>query len=105
MRACIRYRAALSAMAVVLAATALGAQTIPATGVIPRNRAADSIILSQVKAPPGFDVTVFARPPVAMYPTCLTTAPDGAVYVCVDGNLSLSTDRGRGRIVRLVDTD
>ena len=105
MRACIRYRIALPATALVLAGAAMGAQTIPASGAIPRNHAADSIILSQVKAPPGFEVTVFARPPVAMYPTCLTTAPDGAVYVCVDGNLSLSTDSGRGRIVHLVDTD
>ena len=86
-------------------AAATHAQSSPATGTISRDPAADSVVLSRVKAPPGFDVAVFARPPIAMYPTCLTAAPDGAVFVCVDPNLSLSTDKGRGRVVRLVDSD
>jgi putative membrane-bound dehydrogenase-like protein len=89
----------------IAAAPAAIAQPISRSGSIARSPAADSTILSQVKAPPDFEVTVFARPPFAMYPTCLTTAPDGAVLVCVDPNLSLSTDKGRGRIMRLVDED
>ena len=40
-----------------------------------------------------------------MYPTCVNESPDGAVFVCVDPNLSLSTLKGVGRVMRLVDTD
>ena len=40
-----------------------------------------------------------------MYPTCVGESPDGAVFVCVDPNLSLSTLKGVGRVMRLVDTD
>src|SRR5687768_10364975 len=106
MRACLVFTRGVAATAVIaLAATAAHGQGAPMTGSLAPDPAAESKILSQVKAPAGFEVTVFARPPIAMYPTCLTTAPDGSVFVCVDPNLSLSTDKGRGRIVRLVDTD
>jgi hypothetical protein len=40
-----------------------------------------------------------------MYPTCVNESPDGAVFVCVDPNLSLSTLKGVGRIMHLVDSD
>jgi hypothetical protein len=40
-----------------------------------------------------------------MYPTCVNESPDGAVFVCVDPNLSLSTLKGVGRVMRLVDSD
>ena len=107
MRACLLLGQALlwAAATVVVGGSTARAQTVPRTGTISRGPIADSVILSQVKAPPEFDVTVFAGPPVAMYPTCLTAAPDGALFVCVDPNLSLSTDKGRGRIMRLVDTN
>src|SRR5688500_6250671 len=98
-------RVSMLVAAAVAAIGVAGAQPTPASGTLTRSPAADSAILAKVKAPPGFEVTVFARPPIAMYPTCLTAAPDGAVFVCVDPNLSLSTDKGRGRIVRLVDGD
>jgi hypothetical protein len=78
---------------------------IPKTGAVPAEPAAEQRLLAGVKAPDGFKVTLFAGPPVAMYPTCVNESPDGAVFVCVDPNLSLSTLKGVGRVMRLVDTD
>ena len=78
---------------------------IPKSGAVPREPAAEAKLATQFKAPDGFDVTLFAGPPVAMYPTCVGESPDGAVFVCVDPNLSLSTIKGVGRVMRLVDAD
>jgi putative membrane-bound dehydrogenase-like protein len=80
-------------------------QPIAKSGTVPREPAAEEKLKTQFKAPAGFDVTLFAGPPVAMYPTCVNESPDGAVFVCVDPNLSLSTLKGVGRVMRLVDTD
>ena len=74
-------------------------------GVVPREPAVEQRLQSEFKAPSGFTVSLFAGPPVAMYPTCVNESPDGAVFVCVDPNLSLSTLKGVGRVMRLVDTD
>jgi putative membrane-bound dehydrogenase-like protein len=79
--------------------------TIPPSGAVPREPAAERTLQSAFTAPAGFTVTLFAGPPVAMYPTCVNESPDGAVFVCVDPNLSLSTLRGVGRVMRLVDDD
>ena len=46
-------------------------------------------------------MTLFAGPPVAMYPTCVAATPDGAVFVGVDPNLAQDFVKGRGRVVRL----
>lgn len=78
--------------------------TIPKSGAIPLQPALEQRMQTEFKAPAGFKVSLFAGPPVAMYPVCVNESPDGAVYVCVDPNLSLSTMRGVGRIMRLVDT-
>ena len=78
-------------------------QPIPKSGPVPREPAVEAKLAAQFKAPAGFDVTLFAGPPVAMYPTCVGESPDGAVFVCVDPNLSLSTIKGIGRVMRLVD--
>ena len=43
-------------------------------------------ILAGVKAPSGFDVKVFAAPPTVNYPTCITAALTGELFVCVDRN-------------------
>ncbi|MEO8562490.1 MAG: HEAT repeat domain-containing protein [bacterium] len=79
--------------------------SIPKSGAVPREPNVEQKLQASFKAPPGFNVTLFAGPPVAMYPTCVNESPDGAVFVCVDPNLSLSTLRGVGRVMRLVDTD
>ncbi len=61
--------------------------------------------LSGIKAPAGFEVTLFAEPPAVNYPVCLATSPDGTVYVGIDENGSLDKKPGRGRIVRCRDND
>ena len=55
--------------------------------------------------PEGFDVTVFAAPPLVNYPVFVAAAPDGTLYVSSDGNGSLGRNPARGRIIRLRDTD
>ena len=74
-------------------------------GTVPREPSVEQKLQADFKAPSGFTVTLFAGPPVAMYPTCVSESPDGAVFVCVDPNLSLSTLRNVGRVMRLVDSD
>lgn len=87
-------------------------QPAPATPPLPAPRGtlsispeAASAILASVKAPQGFKVTAFAAPPVANYPTSVTSSHDGVVFVCVDRNGSLQADPGMGYILRLVDKD
>src|ERR1051326_5697685 len=58
-----------------------------------------------VKAPPGWNVTLFAAPPNVGYPTCLSTSPNGDLYVGIDENGSIDAKPGRGRVVRCTDTD
>ena len=57
-------------------------------------------LLQGVKAPAGFNVSLFAAPPQVTYPVCLTSDPQGTVYVGIDTNGSLDKQPGRGRIVR-----
>ena len=95
----------LAAGAAALAAVPASAQVLPESGAVSHDVAREQRLVQQVQAPENFAVTLFAGPPVAMYPACLTTAADGSVFVCVDPNLSLSADTGRGRVVRLVDDD
>ncbi len=85
-----------------LVAVPLAAQ-LPSRGPVPRDTARVASLLAQVTVPDGFEKTLFAGPPVAMYPTCLTATLTGELYVCVDPNLSLSGIRGNGRVVRLTD--
>ncbi len=59
----------------------------------------------KVETPEGFQASVFAAPPHVNYPTCVTTAPDGTVFVGVDKEGSLGTKGGRGKVVRCVDDD
>jgi len=61
--------------------------------------------IEDVKAPEGFDVSLFAGPPQVTYPVCLTTSVDGEVFVGVDEQGSLGKEPGRGKIVRCIDTD
>jgi putative heme-binding domain-containing protein len=61
-------------------------------------------LLKDVKAPKGYDVSVFAAPPEVNYPTCLTCGAAGELFVGVDLNGSLDAKPDRGKIFRLVDT-
>lgn len=62
-------------------------------------------VLSDVKVPDGFDLTLFANPQAANYPVYVAAAPNGDLYVSSDGNGSLGRNPHRGRIIRLRDTD
>ena len=84
--------------------TGLG-PTLPKTGTITRDTAYERKVLAAMKAPAGFTMVSFAGPPIAMYPTVVAPAPDGSVYVGVDLNLAQGAVKGRGRVMRLVDTD
>ena len=76
-----------------LSAAALAADSGPAA------------LRAEVKAPAGFDVTIFATPTQANYPVFVAARPDGTLFVSSDGNGSLGRDPGRGRVLRLRDTD
>lgn len=65
----------------------------------------DSKVLSDVKVPAEFDVSVFATPPAANYPVYVAAAPDGTLYVSCDKNGSLDRKPLRGSIIRLKDLD
>lgn len=96
------------AAAPALAQTAAPAQPelgprLPARGIIVPDTARDLGVLAQVKVPEGFSLSIFAGPPVAMYPTVVAPAPDGSVYVASDLNLAQGAVKGRGRVLRLVD--
>ncbi len=62
-------------------------------------------ILKDVKVADGFDVSLFATASAANYPVYVAAAPNGDLYVSSDGNGSLGRDSGRGRILRLRDSD
>lgn len=65
---------------------------------------ADALKL-QVKAPDGFDVSIFALPPKVAYPTCLTATHDGTLFVGLDPDGSLGKRKGYGKVLRLRDTN
>ncbi len=62
-------------------------------------------ILKDVKVPEGFDVTLFSNWQAANYPVYVAAAPNGDLYVSSDGNGSLGREPGRGRVLRLRDTN
>ena len=107
----LRHRLALANALFFLAAfLARAADTAPAAapagrGPATANAATPTDLLAQVVAPPEFDVTVFATPDQANYPASVAATPDGTLYVSSDANSSLGVDLGRGRIIRLRDTD
>ena len=60
-------------------------------------------LLRGVKAPAGFDVTLFAAPPEVSYPTCLAAAPSGDLFVGIDLNGSLGANEKQGKILKCID--
>jgi putative heme-binding domain-containing protein len=60
---------------------------------------------ASVKAPAGWDVSIFAAPPEVNYPTTVCAAANGDVFVGIDEMGSLGRKPGRGRVVRLRDVD
>lgn len=80
-------------------------QPLPELENVSARSGAASASISDVAAPPGFDVTMFGKPPVVNYPVCITAAVTGEVFVGVDEQGSLGKEKGRGRILRCVDAD
>ncbi|MEQ1859443.1 MAG: HEAT repeat domain-containing protein [Chthoniobacteraceae bacterium] len=74
-------------------------------------------ILKTVTLPEGYEATVFALPPMGGYPTSVSAAIDGTIFVAIDENGSLGRDRNPasipsdpsirtpGKVVRMRDTD
>ena len=83
---------------------AMPAKLAPSGRVIP-NALYEQKLQGEVRALDGFKVTLFAEPPFAEYPTCVTASLDGVVFVGTDPNLAQDFVKGRGRVVRLVDDD
>ena len=61
--------------------------------------------VSDVKAPDGFNVTMFGKPPEVNYPVCIAAAATGEVFVGVDEQGSLGKEPGKGKVLRCIDTD
>ena len=61
--------------------------------------------VSDVKAPAGFNVSMFGTPPEVNYPVCLSAAPTGEVFVGVDLQGSLGKKPGQGKVLRCIDVD
>ncbi len=64
-----------------------------------------TLTLPAAALPTGFEINTFAEPFDVEYPTALTAAADGVVYVSVDQNGSLGKDPHRGKVVSCRDTD
>ena len=62
-------------------------------------------ILSGVKVPDGFELTLYAPWQTANYPVYVAASPAGDLYVSSDGCGSLGRDKDRGRVLRLRDKD
>lgn len=75
----------------------------PVIGAI--NLEQEKEILKDVHVAEGFDVSLFATSSSANYPVYVAASPSGDLYVASDGNGSLGRDPGRGRVIRLRDTD
>ncbi|MEO0414548.1 MAG: ThuA domain-containing protein, partial [Verrucomicrobiota bacterium] len=73
--------------------------------VVKLDAEAEAKILSDVKVPEGFDVSLFAPWQMANYPVYVAASPSGDLYVSSDGNGSIGRKPGRGRVLRLRDTD
>jgi putative membrane-bound dehydrogenase-like protein len=98
--------AALSAPALAQGAPNMGlGPQLPKSGTIARDTVHERKVLEQMQAPDGFTMLTYAGPPIAMYPTVVAPSPDGSVYVGVDLNLAQGAVKGRGRVMRLVDSD
>jgi putative membrane-bound dehydrogenase-like protein len=75
----------------------------PPGGKGPATAADEKTVQDTVKAPPEFDVKLFAAPPMVSYPTAVAAAPTGEIFVAIDEQGSLGRTPGGGRVVRLVD--
>lgn len=59
------------------------------------NASGSRATISDVTAPPEFNVTLFGAPPEVNYPVCISAAPTGELFVGVDEQGSLGKKAGR----------
>ncbi|HWE00802.1 MAG TPA: discoidin domain-containing protein [Tepidisphaeraceae bacterium] len=60
--------------------------------------------VGQIKAPPGFDISLYAAPPNVAYCTAVSAAPTGAVFIGIDEDGSLGKKPDKGRVIRAIDS-
>ncbi|MGE9268826.1 MAG: DUF7133 domain-containing protein [Verrucomicrobiales bacterium] len=77
----------------------------PAPEMKPVPAEVEKEILKGVEVAEGFELSLFAAPPAMNYPVFVAAAPNGDLYVACDGNGAQGRAPGRGRVVRLRDTD
>ena len=70
----------------------------------------DEQILKSLTLPAGYEATVFAKAPEVGYPTQISAAIDGTLFVAVDENGSIdqhrnTPEKARGYVLRVRDTD
>jgi putative membrane-bound dehydrogenase-like protein len=78
---------------------------IPAVAAVSTAPEKEKELLAETRVPEGYEATIFAAPPAINYPTFITTAADGTVFVSCDKNGAGGRKPHQGRIVRLRDTD
>jgi putative membrane-bound dehydrogenase-like protein len=72
---------------------------------IDQQKIAEQTLLKEVKVPDGFEATIFAAPPAAMYPVFVSASANGDAYIAMDKNGSLGREKNYGAIYRLRDLD
>jgi putative membrane-bound dehydrogenase-like protein len=77
----------------------------PPGGGAPSQPIDEKTFRDSVKAPDGFDVSLFAVPPKVNYPVALAAAPTGELFVAVDEQGSIGRTPGGGKVLRCVDKD
>lgn len=82
-----------------------GSQPQITPSVLIQKQALGTAHKDSLRWPDGLTVTTFAGPELTPSPACIATAPTGEVFVGVDMMGSLGKTPGKGKIIRLVDTD
>ena len=84
------------------------------SGMLPLDRIASTPLLTPalldaaqnaVTVPDEFVAKVYGLPPVVSFPTGVAAAPDGTVFVALDGNGASNAWDHMGRVVRLKDNN
>jgi putative membrane-bound dehydrogenase-like protein len=81
----------------------------PVFGGAPRQQDVEPIdqetFQEQVKAPAGFDITLYAHPPQVNYPVAIAAGLSDEIYLASDEQGSLGRTSGGGKVLRCVDSD
>lgn len=75
------------------------------TPLLNQRQTLSTVHQDSLRWPEGLTVTTFAGPELTPSPACIATAPTGEVFVGIDMIGSLGKTPGKGKILRLVDSD